>query len=557
MSSQDNPTDQPSDQAPGNVPISRNGRNQSGLLNIAKILTTYHVTVEPAVFLFLLALYVEFPSIQDLIYTKICFQIISNHNINNGSSLQYYNGHVPIYNLDQGFQACDKSNKSLIPADMRIEISSQYSVFWLRYELVICLLSALSCPHWGGISDKIGRIIPLNAPAVAAIISNVLSSIVGVLLSLNVQGTIFSNIEWLYVGAVLTGISGGQGNVVVNAFSFISDSTNPRDRSKRVTVLESVMFLGHSFGYYIAKRIMSLVPLDRPWLNRHFVAFSTCATINLTSVLYSILRFRKKSTSEASNETSTIEISDESITDQACATRVDVTSTSSNTPRAIYLTLIHYRETFWAATKPRESRAIILLLLLCGFISAMTLTCLMFLLYTYLRMEPFSWNTSQYSSWNFIASMTQGLALIGLTLSMRFMKSWNVPDTLVAIIGYLSKGVGLLMVSLAQSPSIINWSLLAFVFSEYSMPPIRSLLSKQVASNEVAKIYSCLATMQSICFLVANIVYYITANQMNLEEFFRISFLVVGCSQFIAVILLILIHQILKRHNDLVRSPND
>lgn len=547
MSSQTNPIDRPSNQVSRSLSI-HNGENRSRLLDInSKVLTTYHITVEPTVFLYLFALYVEFPSIQDLIYTKICSQAISDHaNVN--SSRYYNNGATNGLNRD--FQICDKSNKSRIPKDIQTMISSQYSVFWLKYELVICFLSALSCPCWGGISDKLGRIIPLNAPAVAATVSNVLSVIVGVLLSSNIHSTIFSNVEWLYVGAILTGLSGGQGNLIVNAFSFISNITSSQNRSKRVTILESVMFLGHSTGYYAAKRIMSLVPFYEPWLNRHFVAFSTCAILNLTSVLYSIFRFREKLT-EQSNDFG-VEIFDENNRDHSSSIDGNVqanevgTTISSNTSRAIYLTINHYKETFLAAAKPRVSRIVILLLLTSGFISAMTLTCWMFLLYTYLRLEPFSWTTSQYSSWNFVASMTQGVALIGLTLSMRFMKSWNLPDTLVSSVGYLSKGIGLLMIALAQSPSIINWSLIAFIFSEYSMPPIRSLLSKQVESDEVAKIYSCLATIQSICFLVANVVYYIIVDQMNLEMFFRASFFVVGCSQFVAVILMVLTHKILK-----------
>lgn len=548
MEDQENSTNQQNDQA------SSKSTYRSGFPKISKFFTNYHITVEPALFLALSALYIELPSIQDLIYTKICSQVIANHSVSNGS--QYYDNEITD-SYKKALLVCERSNKSLITPDIRSEISSQNSIFWLKYEFIICFLCAISCPHWGGISDKLGRIFPLNAPAIAGVMSNLLYLAFGILLSLQLQDNIFSNIEWLYLGAVLTGVSGGQGNLIVNSFSYISDSSTPQERSKRVTVLESVMFLAHSIGFYIAKLVMSSVPLDRPWFNRHFVAFLTCISINLACILYSTVRFRKTIMVGSSTNSEHLEIIQKNDPGQTQSINNDTQTNIAapenlKTKRAIYFTLNYYKETFLAATKARESRKIILLLLSCAFISAMSLACLAFLLYSYLAMEPFSWNTSQYSSWNSKASVSQGLALIILTLSMRFSKSWNIPDALVAIIGYSSKGAGLMMIALAQSPSIINWSLLASILSEYSMPPIRSLLSKQVANDEVAKIYSCIATMQSICFLAGNVVIYFNSNRTNILKFFRTSFLVVSCFQFIAVILMILIYILMKKNNNLV-----
>lgn len=573
-----------------------------------------NIGVEPVAFLAILALYIEFPSIQDLIYTKICLQIVANHpNISNPTltipspatnhltsdieiNLTPANQILPNNNVgptqpSRDHSLCDRLNRTAVPADIRQEITNEDSLFWLRMQVIICLLSALSCPYWGGMSDKIGRIIPLNVAIVISALNNVLSLIFGLLISMNSHSSF--NVEWLYIGAILVGISGGQGVVIVSSFSFISDNTSADSRSKRIAVLEAVIFLSHSVGFFISKHIMKigLASPEHPWLNRHVVAFSICIVLNIMSSIYSLMKLRHQrfhrflnnferehqeafagalSSSTYSITTDPNRGSDMTTTGSslrrdeggfAGAERLrDLTASTPDdldgpvakldkqwTGLSSYLTLKYYTQTYSTLTKKRESRLIILLLIMCGFISATCLTALMSLLYIYLRAEPFNWTTSQYSSWNASTSVTRGLALVLLTICMKFSKFWNVPDALVASIGFLSKGIGLLMIGLAQESTIIEWALLAFVLSEYSMPPIRSLLSKLVVQEEVGKIYSCLSAAQNICFLLGNVIFYLAYSSTKIRSFFRLSFLVVAGLQLAAVVIMIFVFSTLRR----------
>lgn len=587
-----------------------------------------HVSIEPVAFLAILALYIEFPSIQDLIYTKICLQIvaqdqpISNNNFNVTTAAiipinQAANtttdaleinlipqNQIQTTPLEHGVIVsrdhflCDRLNKSAVPAQVRQKITDEDSLFWLKYQVIICLLCALSCPYWGGMSDKIGRIIPLNVPIACAALSNLLSLIFGLLISMNSHMAF--HLEWLYVGAVLVGVSGGQAVVIISSFSFISDNTSDDSRSKRIVVLEAVIFLSHSVGFFITKHIMKLglASPEHPWLNRHVVAFAICVLLNILAIIYALMKLRHQRFHRFLNNferehqeafAGTVSSSTNSIiTDRATGgsgggggraigeaqgglrrdetgfasiERLrDLTASTPDDPDgpgakldkrwaglSAHLTLKYYAQTYLTLTTKRESRAIILLLILCGFISAMGLTALMSLLYIYLRSEPFYWNTSQYSSWNATTSVTRGLALVLLTIGMKFSKEWNIPDALVAAIGFLSKGVGLLMIGLAANSTIIEWALLAFVLSEYSMPPIRSLLSKLVVQEEVGKIYSCLAAIQSICFLMGNIIFYLAYSSTKIQGFFRMSFMVVAGLQLAAFVIMIFIFSTLRK----------
>lgn len=616
-----------------------------------------NVTVEPLAFLTIIALCIELPSIQDLIYTKVCLQLVSNEpdstfnisNINARSvelnssetigdissskilpnvTLEFLDGfggnlsqQLPTNgriqqsterqpdskpqqqlftsnsNFSRDFSLCYGINRGRIPKRISQKIANQNSYIWLKYQLIICSLCLLSSPYWGGVSDRIGRIIPLNVPIAMSALSNLISLVFGLIISSQSYNQL--RVEWLYLGAVLVGLSGGQAVFVVCTFSFISDNTSSENRSKHIAILESVIYLARSIGFYLAKHLMSigLGSLESPWLNRHFVAFSSSTLLCIICISYSIMKLRHQKFHKFLNNFereqqenfagdsmfpgySNCSIGGGASMEKICTNdratnRISVVANSErfreltlSTPDDLdgpvaradkswtdwgnIITLKYYKQTYLTATKRRTFRNLILSLLFCGFISAMSLACLLSLLYIYLHSDPFNWTTSQYSSWNSISAIVRGIALVSLTICMKFVEGWNVPDPIIAAIGFLSKGTGLLMIALAKSSTLIDWALLAFVLSEFSMPPIRSLLSKLIAKEEVGKIYSCLATMQIICLLVGNIVFYMAYTSLDLQNFFRLSFLTVGIFQYVAVIIMLLTYSSLRHRAILI-----
>lgn len=610
------------------------------------------ISIEPMVFLAVLALYIEFPAMQDMIYTKICMQVVYSKQINsNGVSVPSFNStnelfpanatmissirpsttttlapelngtyqlvfsskiidseHPPIVVTLKPLKAnqtsasfasngnlkkiCDRYAGTSIDASLLQMITDQHSIFWLRYQMIICLLCMVTVPHWGGLSDRIGRIVPLTVPIIAALVSNLLSIAVASLMQLNLQHLI--SVDWLYVGAVLNGLSGGQMVFIVNSFSFISDNSSGDSRSTKITILEAIVFISHSIGFYISKLVMSM-GLNyeiAPRLSRHISAFVLCKTLNVASIVYSILFLRnykshrllnnfereqqERMACSATHLTSTTTLTN-SVAGSSIASlndlnpglavierRREVTASSpddigrdgryvdgvSPTKMRIFFTFDYYKQTFETLVQHRASRSAVLLLIGCGFISSLFLTVQISLQFTYLKMEPFNWNTSEYSLWNSISSITRGASLIFLSCCMRFVKSWNFPDTLVSAAGFMSKGIGLLMIALAQTSDIIYWSLLALLISDFSIPPLRSLLSKLVLREEVGKIFSCLAAAQSICFALSNLGLYLVYQSGDLathssttKSFYRLAFMIVAISQFAATAALLIIHK--------------
>lgn len=617
----------------------------------------HNITVEPVVFMAIFALFIELPTIQDLIFTKICLQnvvnqqtylsqsansssigtltkrkatnemdhhilvnnstshihlplvaagrikTISYRSVDNNSSDEHVES-VPTkaseIHIDQSsrLSLCEKGKKSELPSKIREQIFEDYSLFWLKYQLIICILSALSCPYWGGMSDRIGRLVPLNVPIAIAAITNLIAMIFATLISVELDQ--LYSVNWLYFDAILIGMTGGLAVIMISAFGFIGDTTSIEDRSGRVLILETVINVATSLGFFVTYYLLKLGLssfLQQPWLNRHAISFSCCIVLNCICILYTFVRlrhhkfhrflnnFEREQQESVSGETcqqvascssqptrAGVEITRISGKTTPVAvlgpnninntdnfqrrshsslngypTDTSLLHTSSDRSLGTILTLRYYKQTYVTLTKPRQSRATILLLLLCGFISSTCLCSLISLLYIYLRSEPFNWNSSQYSSWNSKSSLSKMLALISLSLCMRFFKDCIVPDPLVGAIGFLSRGIGLLMLGLAQSASLVNWALLAFLFSDFTMPSIRSLLSKLVIQEELGKIYSCLGAILSLCFVVSNSLFYLAFTTISQQHFYRISFLVISALQFSAFAIMLTIYTNLRK----------
>lgn len=578
--------------------------------------------LEPFVFIAILALFIEFPSIQDLIYTKICLQVLTEHQFNSTTTLkkpvkvldsfieqgnltlpssgriQALDVHArnstslpsaPLTNISNNnttdlHSICSRANKS-VPRELRQEILDLDSLFWLKYQLVICTLCAFASPYWGGISDKIGRFIPLNVPIFASLLCNLISLAFGVLISMESHDSF--HINWLYGGALLVGLSGGQPVLISNSFSFLSDNTTSDNRTKRVTILESVIFLAHSLGFFLSKLMMSLGlgsgKLEHIVRNRHFVAFGTNVLLNLVCLVYSSCRLRHRKFHRFLNnyereqqEAVVSGIDNQSMNGSPRLGRhrgaADNTMVgdrlrelTSSTPDDLdgpvaradksnwtvwdtIITFRYYKETYSVAMKPRQSRHIILLLLLVSFISALSLATLMSLFFVFVKMDPFNWTSSQYSEWNSISAISRGIALVSLTLCMKFYSRWSVPDPLVAALGFLGKFSGLLLIGLAQQSNLLYWSLACFTISEYAMPPIRSLLSKLVIQEELCKVYSFMGSLQSVCFILGNIAFYIAFNYtVTRADYFRLTFIISASLEFVALLIMLLIYTSLRR----------
>ena len=86
------------------------------------------------------------------------------------------------------------------------------------------------------------------------------------------------NVDFLLIGISLSGCFGGFATLLLSVFSYIADITDKGNRTLRVAILESMIFLGGTFGELIGG-----VLIDH---SGFMVAFGLTVALNLLTLLY-------------------------------------------------------------------------------------------------------------------------------------------------------------------------------------------------------------------------------------------------------------------------------
>ncbi|KAG7048428.1 major facilitator superfamily transporter [Colletotrichum scovillei] len=140
------------------------------------------------------------------------------------------------------------------------EVKKRVSMFTLAINLLTGILSAITAPKLGQLSDRYGRRKLLALASCGGVVAELI-----VIMCANFPWTFHYN--WLLLGAVADGLTGSftAGSVLIN--SYTSDCTAPSQRGVRIGYLHACLFSGLAFG---------------PLLTGYFAAW----TGNLLSVFY-------------------------------------------------------------------------------------------------------------------------------------------------------------------------------------------------------------------------------------------------------------------------------
>ena len=198
------------------------------------------VTVEPVLLTYMMSTFMTIPLLQQLAFKKICHEIFDA-------------------------EACKNLTKS-----QDNKVHAETSQWILYHSIAFTIPSIMSSLVMGSWSDKIGRRFPLALPLIGAIIQAVGTMINVAFMSLNV--------DFLLIGISLSGFCGGFGTLLLSVFSYIADITDKGNRTPRLAILESMIFLGGTFGGLIGG-----VLIDQ---SGFMVAFGLTASLNLLNFLY-------------------------------------------------------------------------------------------------------------------------------------------------------------------------------------------------------------------------------------------------------------------------------
>ncbi|RMZ78473.1 hypothetical protein DV737_g3897, partial [Chaetothyriales sp. CBS 132003] len=129
------------------------------------------------------------------------------------------------------------------------EVQSLVANFGLYQQLLAGIFAALSAPHLGALSDRIGR----KRVLVVASLGGVAMEIITILVC-KFPETV--SVWWIQLGALLDGISGSFTTCMALAFAYATDCTAPERRGTAFGAFHATLFTGIAFGPLLASVLM-------------------------------------------------------------------------------------------------------------------------------------------------------------------------------------------------------------------------------------------------------------------------------------------------------------
>ncbi|XP_054724415.1 proton-coupled folate transporter-like [Uloborus diversus] len=410
-----------------------------------------YITVEPILLLYMLIIFMESNALQELIFIKSCLKI-----------------HHPV-----NISFCDYAKKGNL-TDALNEATS-----WMRYNsAVLSLFTFITSFYVAAWCDKFGRKIPMLIPpigtAIAAVINCVLSSYIE------------THVAFFLVSSCVSGLTFGSVGIIAATFGFISDVCGEQSRTKRIVILEAMIFFGGTFGIYAAGAFLNGVDYNNRF-NNFSKLFLTEAVIAIIILLYTFIRIHARSTND--------------FTPITCAT---------------LFKLSHVRDSLRTIFRVRDGngrRNVLLMLLALIFIYLGTVVQFTLSFYYVKTLE---WSFTKFSNYNSIQFAVEGIALLfGLPTLFHF---FHVPDYFVGIIGILSKVAGFIVFGLSKNDAMIYSCAALFIFSEFPVPVLRSMLSKTVDADEKGRIFAFATILQNLSYFLGSLT--LTTIFKNTESFF-------------------------------------
>lgn len=175
------------------------------------------ITVEPVLFFYMMVIFLESNALLELISVKCCIKIVNPVNISD----------------------CSNKNQSSFTDAIKQEKTS-----WVGYSsAVLFLFTFISSFYAASWSDKIGRKFTMLIPPLGTF----LSASINCVLSMYMH----SSIAYILISSAISGLTFGTVGIIAATFGFITDISDLSSRTKRLVILEAMIYIGGTLGIYI------------------------------------------------------------------------------------------------------------------------------------------------------------------------------------------------------------------------------------------------------------------------------------------------------------------
>ncbi|KAM9801543.1 proton-coupled folate transporter [Neosynchiropus ocellatus] len=364
---------------------------------------------------------------------------------------------------DVGFNGTKKSgcSNSSGPPDPLLQEVETLTAHWNLYiNLAGFSVGLLVVPLLGSWSDLAGRRPVLIVPSLGLALQAVIYLLV-MYLKLPVA--------YFLVGRLLSGLSGDFNAILAGCFAYIADISDRRSRTFRVAILEACLGLSGMLASIIGGHWRRA----QGYINPFWLVLAT----SLATALYAYLFVRESVHPDPSAKLLTAR-------HHKAVWRLFTTGGSSSEDSGKF-----HRFKLWLYT-------------LCFFVVVSVHFGTRELYVLYELSTPLCWGSTLIG----YGSAALHLAYLSSLLGLKVMKLC-LKDSWVAITGLISNMTGLVVFSVADTTALMftGYGLL-FLFMA-TTPVLRSKLSKLVGHSEQGALFSTVACVESLCYLVGSAIF--------------------------------------------------
>ncbi|KAK3599656.1 hypothetical protein CHS0354_029119 [Potamilus streckersoni] len=318
----------------------------------------------------------------------------------------------------------------------------------------------------GPICDRVSRKLPLIIPLIGSLLSTVNNLVNSVYMS--------APVGYLLIGSAINGLTGGYLAMIMAIFSYISYISSPEYKTIKLGITEAMTFLSGALG-----TLLSGVILD----STSFVfVFGLLAGILLLALVYTIFWVDDiKPSIDPQHEPAVLKTF---VTESVKETWVFVYQTWKNSRRKLSYIAVS---------------CVVLMLLMVTLVGQADIM----LLYT--KYEPFDWSQTTLGMFNAVETFLRGLAV--LTVLPILKRIYHQRDTILALIGLVSKIVSLLLIGIGKYTWIVFLGAVVGVFQGFPSAALRSIMSSSVQQNEQGKLFSIIGALEAVATLCATLIF--------------------------------------------------
>ncbi|XP_025075002.1 proton-coupled folate transporter isoform X1 [Pogonomyrmex barbatus] len=405
---------------------------------------TKHISVEPTMWLFMMAFMFTSVVEQDFFKHKAC-------------------------RVDHGYseQVCMSLNDNN-NTDIKTKVQMTVSEFQQWNDIAGHLVPIILAMFYGNWSDRHGRKLPLVLGLTGKFIYSFMIVINSIMETWNVNMII-------YTATLPMSILGGDVAIFASCFSYISDVSSMQQRTLRITILDvvylSTMPSGVALGSYVFNRVVN---------KSYTIMFAVNATLLLLAIVYSFiwLKWRTSPQQQMLSDTNWL-LDFFDVKHISTTVRTLVKKRQNHGKLHLWLLLLAMcLYTFQRDEKPKSQ------------------------MYTSLI---FKWDVTDFSNFKTFQSTLFVLAmLIGVPIMSKLM---GMRDVFIVAVGTIAHASGRIVFILAKRPELFYVGATVAALGPVVAPVLRSMTSKLVPIEERGKVFAMLSVCDNAVPLFSGSLY--------------------------------------------------